>query len=153
MKLVKKAAAAFVLAVFAAACLSGCGSKTDETSTESETALEAASSFYSLEDSSKRLKVELEADIAAGFNWTCEVTDTDIISLSGFEVEPGDSEDGTEMEIWKGTFSSSGKNFGDAKIQLYYVQNSEDISTEEPVYILDVNVSADGTITVKSVTE
>lgn len=153
MRFIKKAAGALALAVLAIACLSACGSKTDAASEEAETMLESAVSFYSLENSSKRLKVELEADIAAGYNWTYKVTDENIINLSGFEFEPADSEDETVPGTWKGTFSPSGKNFGDAKILLYYVQSIEEAESTEPVYILDVNVSADGTITVKSVTE
>ena len=177
MRLLKKITGGLVLTALVILSLCACGSSDSDTTEETETSTEAVASFYSLENSSKRLKVELETDTAAGYSWTYKVSDEKIINLAGFDVEPGDSEDGTALGTWKGTFAATGTEFGDAKIMLYYVLSSESVETAgstentetvgntenagngkntestEPVYILDVTVSADGTITVNAVTE
>lgn len=152
MKLWRRITAVLAIALLIAG-LCACGSSKTDGASETESSAEDIASFYSLEKSGKRLKISLETDIAAGYNWTYKITDESILNMTGFEFDPGDSEDEKAPGTWKGTFASMDGKFGDIKLMLYNVRDLEDVETADPVYTLDINVSADGTISVKSVTE
>ena len=148
MNFFKKIIMPAVVVSFCLLCLCACSSGNEEETTETETASYVAD-FYKLYDENKTLSVELEADPASGYNWTYEITDESILNLTSFMFNPGD-ENG-EGALWTATFAASSAKGGAVQLSLYSVQNLDEVEEAEPVYVMDIDVTVDGKLTVKSI--
>lgn len=129
-------------------CITACSSGSSEETTVEETTAFLAD-FYKLTDESRTLSIQLDADPASGYNWTYEISDESILSLTSFAFHPGD-EDGNGA-VWSASFAAPSTKGGSVQIALYSVENLQDVKNTEPEYVMELYVAVDGKLTVKSI--
>jgi len=131
------------------ACGSGSASKDDE-----EEIVKGVFDFYKLDDSEKTLWVELPI-VDTGYTWKYIISDEEVLkaqSTTVVEDKTGSNANETSG-VWIASFANASTNYGDIKMELYYLSASESVDDVEPVYTMYLNVAADKAITVKSITE
>lgn len=147
----KKAMVVFV-ALLSATMLFACSSaKSAGNSSETVETASFVADFYKLTDESRILSIDMASDPESGLFWTYEISDEEILNLTSFSFNPGD-ENG-EGALWSTTYGAPGDKGGSVKLSLYSVSSLEDVETSNPQYVLDIDVSVDGRITVRSVTQ
>lgn len=140
---------AIVLCTQLWACAASSSSKDNE-----DESANAVFDFYKLDDSEKILWIELPIT-DTGYTWKYVISDEEVLkaqSSSVVEDKTGNDENETSG-VWIASFANASTNYGDIKMELYYLEASEKVGETEPVYTMYLNVAADKAITVKSITE
>ena len=144
--------------------LCACSSSSDETKEGEETTTEEetspAENLYTLREDSKTLVVSLPTEPDSEKQWVYDISDTELIDVSGLTYESVTSEseeesetesEGEQSENWVVSFTTSDVNNGKVKIKFYYVNNADEKESIDPDYTFNLSIGLDQKITVESV--